>query len=93
MKLSCVLLLLMLVSTIAWSNKRLRSNLNGPEGLPVAMYDDSEELEAEDGPEADFGTEDDDYYFFIYPLHRKVVQMDHFSFGEILPLTVGLRYV
>ncbi len=63
MKLSCFILLLMFVSTIAWSNKRLRSNLNGPEGLPVAMYDDSEELEAEDGPEADFGTEDDDYYF------------------------------
>jgi hypothetical protein len=67
MKLICVLLLLMLVSTIAWREKRLRSNLNGPEGLPTATYDDDEELDAEDGPmhdyNGDFGTGDDDEYF------------------------------
>ena len=63
MKLSCVILFAMLVSTIAWRPTMLRSNANGPEGLPVAIFDDSEELEAEDGPEPDFGTEDDDYYF------------------------------
>jgi hypothetical protein len=60
----------MLVSTLAWREPRLRSNLNGPEGLPAAMYDDDEELDAEDGPMHDynqdndgFGTGDDEEYF------------------------------
>lgn len=50
-----LILLLLLVSTCAWrENQRLRANPNGPEGLPVAMYDDSEELAAEDGPMHDY---------------------------------------
>ena len=57
MKLFCVLLLLMAVSTLAWRGSRLRSNANGPEGLGH-----DEELTAEDGPmhdyDGDLGTGD-----------------------------------
>jgi hypothetical protein len=56
MKLNCVLLLLMAVSTLAWRGSRLRAN--GPEGLRHSP----EELTAEDGPmhdyDGDLGTGD-----------------------------------
>ena len=63
MKLAVIIIFILTLSTYAWREQRLRANLNGPEGLPAAMYDDEEELAAEDGPMHDYDSpegEDDD---------------------------------